>query len=108
MGENRQLKFFYGYIIVVAAFLLMAIMWGSLYVFGVFFEPLLAEHFGLGSLGAILGFLTFGLETGNGVGPVLVGYLVDISGSYQMALLACVLVSLLSIILILPLRPIRR
>jgi len=71
-------------------------------------SPLLAEHFGLGSLGAILGFLTFGLESGNGIGPVLVGYLVDVSGSYQTAFLACALVSLLSIILILPLRPIRR
>src|SRR4030042_41871 len=43
MVENRQLKFFYGYIIVVAAFLIMTIMWGSVYVFGVFFEPLLTE-----------------------------------------------------------------
>ena len=43
MAQNRQPKFFYGYFIVAATFLLMAIMWGTQYTFGVFFKPLLAE-----------------------------------------------------------------
>ena len=43
MTEKLQPKFFYGYIIVVVAFLLMLIMWGAYYSFGIFFEPLLAE-----------------------------------------------------------------
>jgi len=43
MAQNRQPKFFYGYFVVAATFLLMAIMWGTQYTFGVFFKPLLAE-----------------------------------------------------------------
>ncbi|TET67783.1 MAG: MFS transporter [Dehalococcoidia bacterium] len=43
MTEKLQPKFFYGYIIVVVAFLLMLMMWGAYYSFGIFFEPLLAE-----------------------------------------------------------------
>ncbi len=43
MTEKIQPKFFYGYIIVVVAFLLMLMMWGAYYSFGIFFEPLLAE-----------------------------------------------------------------
>jgi len=43
MVENVKSKFFYGYIIVLAAFLIMMIMWGTIYTFGVFFNPLLIE-----------------------------------------------------------------
>ena len=43
MVENRQAKFSYGYIVVAAAFLIIAIMWGATYSFGVFFKPLLEE-----------------------------------------------------------------
>jgi len=41
--ESRQPKFFYGYMVVVAAFLIMLVMWGAYYSFGVFFTPLLSE-----------------------------------------------------------------
>ena len=43
MVENKYPKFFYGYIVVAAAFLIMVVMWGTLYSFGIFFKPLLAE-----------------------------------------------------------------
>jgi len=43
MAENRKPGFFYGYIVVVAAFLIVTIMWGAAYSFGVFFKPLLEE-----------------------------------------------------------------
>jgi len=42
LTENRP-RFFYGYIIVFVAFLIMMIMWGTFYSFGIFFEPILAE-----------------------------------------------------------------
>lgn len=45
MSENKKAGLFYGYVIVAAAFLVMAFMWGSLFTFAVFFEPLL-ETFG--------------------------------------------------------------
>jgi len=43
MVERKRPPFFYGYVIVAVAFLLMLIMWGAYYSFGIFFEPLLAQ-----------------------------------------------------------------
>lgn len=43
MTGNKQRHVFYGYYVVVAAFLIIAIMWGAQYAFGVFFKPLLTE-----------------------------------------------------------------
>lgn len=36
-------KFYYGYVIVAAAFFTKLLMWGSNYCFGIFFEPILTE-----------------------------------------------------------------
>ena len=36
-------SFFYGYIVVAAAFLIMVVSWGLYFVFGVFFNPMLEE-----------------------------------------------------------------
>ncbi len=43
MNRTEKTGFYYGYIIVIAAFLTIALGWGTYYSFGVFFEPLLAE-----------------------------------------------------------------
>ena len=43
MSHDRQPRVFYGYIVVAVAFLIMLMMWGAYYSFGIFFEPLLAE-----------------------------------------------------------------
>jgi len=43
LAGNRKPKFFYGYVVVVAAFLILVVMWGTSYSFGVFFKPLLTE-----------------------------------------------------------------
>jgi MFS family permease len=40
---NTRQPFFYGHLLVVAAFLIMVVMWGLYYSFGVFFNPLLSE-----------------------------------------------------------------
>ncbi len=41
--EDKKPRFFYGYIIVGAAFLIMVVMFGTMYSFGVFFKPVLTE-----------------------------------------------------------------
>jgi MFS family permease len=41
--KDKPHRFFYGYIIVAAGFLIMTIMWGTYYSFGIFFEPVLKE-----------------------------------------------------------------
>jgi len=43
VSEDRKAKFFYGYIVVVACFVITTVMFGTMYTFGVFFKPLLAE-----------------------------------------------------------------
>ena len=43
LAENRQPGFFYGYIVVLAAFFIQAVVGGTMYTFGVFFKPLLTE-----------------------------------------------------------------
>ena len=70
MTDNRNPKFFYGYVIVAAAFFIMAINWGIFQIFGVFFVPLLAEFgwsramlSGASSLGYLLVGL-FGIAAG--------------------------------------------
>ena len=43
MISNGERKFFYGYVVVLAAFLILVMTWGTLYCFGVFFKPVLIE-----------------------------------------------------------------
>ncbi len=43
MSVKREPKFFYGYLVVIAGFLILVSMYGTLYSFGVFFKPVLTE-----------------------------------------------------------------
>jgi len=43
LAENKSPRFFYGYVEVLAPILIMAVMWGAIYSFGVFLKPLSAE-----------------------------------------------------------------
>lgn len=40
---NKNPRFFYGYVIVIAAFFIMVIAWGTTQTFGIFFKPVLTE-----------------------------------------------------------------
>ena len=64
-----------------------------------------AELFGLGSLGAILGAVFFIGTIGGAISPVLAGRIFDITGSYQPAFLLCLALSGVALILVLFLRP---
>ena len=67
---------------------------------------IVAELFGLASLGVILGAITLVEEIGHAIGPVLTGWIFDFTGSYQLAFSLCVAISMIPIILVLLLRPI--
>jgi MFS family permease len=54
--------------------------------------PLMAELFGLKSHGFIFGVCGLGATLGAAVGPLLSGYIYDITGGYQMVFLVCTLV----------------
>ena len=42
-SEQNRSGFFYGYLIVWVAFIIMFVFWGTFYAFGVFFKPMLKE-----------------------------------------------------------------
>ncbi|GAG40603.1 unnamed protein product [marine sediment metagenome] len=69
-------------------------------------SPMAAELFGMGSHGVIFGIVVFSSTIGGAVGPVMAGHIFDVSGSYRLAFLICVGVSVVGLILCLLLRPI--
>ena len=77
--------------------------WGTLAVIRM---PLIAEVFGLGSLGAILGTLELGASTGSIIGPFLAGWLFDVTGEYAAAFLVTAAVAIIGLVLTILLRPI--
>jgi MFS family permease len=60
-------------------------------------SPLIASLFGLRSHGLIFGFLGFGATFGAAMGPLLTGFLFDLTGGYYWALLMCAVASLISL-----------
>lgn len=70
-------------------------------------SPMLAELFGLGSLGTILGTVMFIGTLGGSVSPVLAGRIFDTTGNYQIAFLLCLALSIAAIILLFFLKPMK-
>jgi len=62
-------------------------------------SPLIAELFGLRSHGMIFGVFNISVMSGSATGPLLTGYLFDITHSYQLAFGVCAGISLIGIIL---------
>ena len=88
------------------ALYLFAIIFGFATGGGIMSEsPLVAELFGLGSHGLILGVTSFGFCIGAAAGPFLAGYIFDVTGSYNMAFLVGAAVSVVGVILSAVLKP---
>ena len=71
-------------------------------------SPLLARLFGLRSHGFIYGVIGIGFTAGGAVGPLVTGYIFDITGSYQNAFLTCAAFGIIGLILMIILRPTRK
>ena len=56
-----------------------------------------AEIFGLGSLGLILGSVTFVYTIGSAVGPLLSGYIFDVTSSYSIAFFFCTILAVVAL-----------
>lgn len=41
--NTKKRRFFYGYVVVAAGFIIMAVVWGTAQTFGVFFKPILSD-----------------------------------------------------------------
>ncbi|MFC1995578.1 MFS transporter [Chloroflexota bacterium] len=68
-------------------------------------SPVTAELFGLKAHGVILGLAYFSDCIGGVIGPVLAGWIFDMTGSYQWAFLICLALSIVGIMLSSMLRP---
>ncbi len=117
---NRQL-YIIGFIMMAAVlFWLVPVkeMW-MLFLFAIIFgcayggmgaseSPLIAWLFGLRSHGLIFGVFGLGFTVGASVGPLLTGYIFDLTLNYQAAFWVCGAVSIVGLILSTVLRPPRR
>jgi len=91
----------------------MLYLFATIFAFGyatmvALMSPIIAELFGLSSVGILLGIVNFAATIGCAIGPVLAGWLFDISGNYQLAFLLCAAVSIIGLMITLFLRPTRR
>lgn len=108
---NRQ-NFIVGFILMSAAlfWVIPAKRESILYLFAAVFgfayggcisseSPIVAELFGLSSHGLILGVIAFSFLLGGAAGPLLLGYIFDVTGSYQWGFLVCAVISFVGLIL---------
>jgi MFS family permease len=90
-------------------FYLFAVIYGMGVNGGGIMEPIIvAELFGMKSHGLILGVVSFVFTIGGAVGPLVTGYLFDLTGNYQTAFLVCAILNIVAVILAAFLRPIRK
>jgi MFS family permease len=81
-------------------FYVFAVVFGVAYGGIISLQSLIpAELFGLSSLGIIYGSLDLLSTTGAAVGPLLAGSIFDVTGSYRLAFLICLVLSALAVIL---------
>ena len=104
--------FIIGVIILLAALVWLQFsneLW-MLYIFGAVFgfawggtlvlqSPMAADLFGLSAHGALVGLIQAGLSFGGTAGPVLLGYIFDVTGSYQLGFSILAMASLIGLIL---------
>jgi MFS family permease len=110
--------------IVILSIFLVSMVWlsfshqlWSLFVFGLFYgfsyggtstiQSLIgAEMFGLNTLGMLIASFLICIGIGGACGPIVTGYIVDVSHSYQLAFLGCILPALIALILAIIITPV--
>jgi len=97
--SSNELWMFYLFAIV------LSIAMGSI---GTSESPLVARLFGLKNHGLIYAIIVLGFSTGAAVGPLVTGYIHDITGSYHNAFLVCIALAVVGFILSVLLKPTRK
>jgi len=93
----------------VRLFYLFAVLFGLAYGAKVALQSIsAAELLGLRSHGAIFGGTVFAGFVGGSIGSVLSGRIFDVTGSYQLAFIICIILSVLGLVAVSLLRPIGR
>jgi MFS family permease len=85
--------------------ILLGLAFGSM---GTSESPLVARLFGLSSHGLIYGVIGLGFTAGGAVGPFVMGYMFDITSSYQTSFIVCAAFGVLGLILVTILRPTKK
>jgi len=75
--------------------------------FGGLISPVVAELFGMKAHGAILGMVTFVWAAGSGIGPVVSGYIFDVTNDYRLAFTLSAALSGICLMLASLIKPIR-
>ncbi len=70
-------------------------------------STIIAEMFGMKSHGLILGVISFAFTIGGAIGPLITGYIFDVSGNYQTAFLVFTILSIAGLALTATLRPVK-
>ncbi len=110
----------FGFVLMLAAVLLL-LVWENVLVFFIFAtifgiaygdcaaqeSPIVASIFGIKSHGVILGMLGFGFTLGAAVGPVVAGYLFDLTGSYHIANIATAVSAGIAVVTTALIRPVK-
>ena len=68
-------------------------------------SPTVAELFGTGSHGLLFGMVLFSGTVGGSVGPLMTGYIFDLTGSYQAAFVVLIVLAIMGLVLIILLCP---
>jgi len=106
-----------GFILLISTLLWMQLvkeLW-MLYIFAVVYgfahgglltitSPIVAEYFGVRSHGVLFGVVVFAGTIGGAIGPILAGYIFDVTGSYNLAFWACITTAAIGLVLILSLK----
>jgi MFS family permease len=118
VGDRLRIKTLFIFIIVLflvsLAWLEFADKLWSIYLFAIVFgfayggsstiQPLLAvDLFGISALGILLGILGFSVFVGGSIGPVISGYIFDVTGSYHIAFIVNALIAVAALVLTLSL-----
>ena len=117
VGSKRVIIFCFILLIAGLLWLQIATALWMLYLFAVVygvahggfftaFSPLIAEFFGIKFHGALFGITMFSGNLGGALGPVMAGYVFDITGAYAGAIWICSAVSILGFLLVVLLKPV--
>jgi len=117
-GSKKAMIFCFILLIAGLLWLQMAKELWLLYVFAVIYgmthggyfttmSPIVAEFFGLNAHGVIFGIVVFSGTIGGAIGPILAGYIFDVTAGYNPAFWLCTFMSALGLVLVLFLKPIK-
>jgi MFS family permease len=116
IGNKQVMVLGAGLMMVTLFWLLMAKHLWMLFLFGVVFgfghggmatmeSPVVAHIFGMRSHGVILGLVFFSDTVGGAMGPILAGFIFDVTNSYRLAFFLCAMLGVVNLIAVLFIKP---